>query len=191
MRTLTYYVAATQDGFIAGPDGEIDAFEQGPELLAHIAEHYPETLPTPARAHLGIDDAPRRFDAVIMGRATYDMGADQGLTSPYAHLDHQIVCSTTLDTDVDPAVEVRAGDPAEVVRRLKQVDGLGVWLCGGGVLAGALIDEIDELVIKRQPMVLGAGRPLFAGGYAPTGFEPVDRTLVGRVAFETYRRAGS
>ncbi len=190
MRTLTYYVAASQDGYIAGPEGEIDAFEQGPELLAHIAEDYPETLPTPARAHLGIEGPPRRFDRVIMGRATYDLGADQGLTSPYAHLDRQVVCSRTLAADVDPAIEVRADDPVAAVRELKAGDGLGVWLCGGGVLAGALIDEIDELVIKRQPMVLGAGRPLFAAGYAPTIFEPVGRTLVGRVAIESYRRVG-
>lgn len=192
MRDLTYYIAATQDGLISDPDGGTDRFEQGQELIAHIAEHYPETLPTPARAHLGITAAPRRFDSVIMGRATYEVGASQGLASPYAHLDHQIVCSRTLGSDgataVGADVEVWADDPVVKVKELKSAAGLGLWLCGGGKLAGALLDEIDELIIKRQPLVLGAGRPLFDGGHRPTLFELTDRTPVGDVVIETHRR---
>jgi dihydrofolate reductase len=36
-------------------------------------------------------------------------------------------------------------------------------LCGGARLAGALYDEIDELVLKVNPVVLGTGTPLFRG----------------------------
>ncbi|MEO1056312.1 MAG: dihydrofolate reductase, partial [Actinomycetota bacterium] len=75
-----------------------------------------------------------------------------------------------------------------VVREMKSADGLGIWLCGGGVLAGHLIDEIDELIIKRQPMVLGDGHPMFAGSYQPTAFDLVDRHDVGAVAIERHRR---
>ncbi len=187
MRPLTYFIAVSQDGFIAGPDGETDRFEQGPELVGHLAEQYPETLPTPARHHLGIDHPPRHFDAVVMGAATYRVGADQGLTSPYAHL-QQVVVSGSLRPVADPAVRITADEPAEVVAELKAGDGLGVWLCGGGVLAGQLIDEIDRLVLKRQPLVLGSGRPLFAGSYRPTGFRLVDRVTVGDVDIERYER---
>ncbi|MEL6982719.1 MAG: dihydrofolate reductase family protein [Actinomycetota bacterium] len=189
MRSLTYFIAVSQDGFIAGPNGETDRFEQGPALIDHLAEHYPETLPAPARHQLGIDAAPVHFDAVVMGRATYAIGADQGLTSPYGHLTTQLVVSRSLDPSIDPAVDVVADDPVAAVRDLRAGDGLGVWLCGGGVLAGALLDEIDELVIKRQPLVLGAGIPLFAGRYQPTTFEPTDRVTVGSVVFESFRRA--
>ncbi|MEM9562821.1 MAG: dihydrofolate reductase family protein [Actinomycetota bacterium] len=189
MRPLTYFIAVSQDGYIAGPDGATDRFEQGPELVAHLGEHYPETLPTPARHHLGIDGPSQHFDAVVMGAATYRVGADQGLTSPYAHLE-QVVVSSTLPPDGDPAVRVTADEPAKVVAELKAADGLGVWLCGGGVLAGQVIDEIDHLVLKRQPLVLGAGRPLFAGPYQPTGFRLVDRVTAGTVDIERYERVG-
>lgn len=187
MRTLTYYVATSVDGYIASPDHEIDGFDASPELIDHIVAHVPETLPGPARAALGVDGSPnRRFDSVIMGRHTYDLGLREGLTSPYGHLD-QIVVSTQLDPDIDPAVEVTAADPIAVVQKLKAGDGRGVWLCGGGTLAGSVIDEIDELILKRNPAVFGSGRPLFDGPYRPRRFDLVDRQPVGDVWLETYR----
>ena len=51
--------------------------------------------------------------------------------------------------------------------RLKQEDGGGIYLAGGGNLAGQLIDEIDELVVKVYPLVLGEGIPMFAGRPTP------------------------
>ena len=50
----------------------------------------------------------------------------------------------------------------------------------GGALAGALRDEVDVLVVKRNPVAIGAGVPLFAGPFEPTGLR---RT--GTRAFET------
>jgi dihydrofolate reductase len=69
------------------------------------------------------------------------------------------VVSTTLPASPDPRVQVVAGDPVELVGRLKHRPGAGIWLAGGARLAGALLGEIDELVIKRYPVVLGAGIP--------------------------------
>lgn len=57
----------------------------------------------------------------------------------------------------DPAVEVVSGDCIEAMRRLKAMPGDGIWLCGGGALAGTLLPEIDELVRKRYPMAIGSG----------------------------------
>lgn len=188
MRTLTYYVAVTLDGRIAGPGGEIDAFSFAPELAAHIVEHYPETLPAPARAAMGIDQLPnQRFGTVVMGRETWELGRREGLTSPYPSL-RQIVVSRSLPTDVDPAIEVV---PRLTPESFDDVLGPGeeeVWLCGGSVLAGCLASRIDELVLKRQPLVFADGRPLFEGSYLPACFEPTDRVEVGDVSVETYRR---
>ena len=61
----------------------------------------------------------------------------------------------------DPAIELVNTDPAARIRELKAEDGLDIWLCGGGTLAGVLRDEIDELHLKVYPVVLGKGVPLF------------------------------
>jgi dihydrofolate reductase len=188
MRALTYYVAASLDGYIAGPDGATDDFEVSPELIDFISTNYPETLPTPARKQLGIEGPNARFDAVLMGRATYEVGLVQGLASPYDHLD-QVVFSRTMEpAEDDGSVRIEGGNPVDLVRALKGMDGRGIWLCGGGLLAGALAGEIDELVVKRQPIVLGAGRPMIDGADAASRFELTERTAVGAVTVETYRR---
>ncbi|TVT50615.1 dihydrofolate reductase [Amycolatopsis rhizosphaerae] len=189
MRELTYYVAASLDGYIAGPDGSYDFFVFEGELRKTILAEYPETMPTLARGPFGLTTTPNRhFDTVIMGRGTYEPGLRAGMTSPYAHLE-QYVVSRTLTSD-DPAMTIVDGDPAALVRELKERDGKGIWLCGGGKLAGALRDEIDELVIKHNPVVLGSGIPLFDGPFAPTGFLPVARRDFddSGVSMVTYRR---
>ncbi|GAB7038606.1 MULTISPECIES: dihydrofolate reductase family protein [Catenuloplanes] len=180
MRRLTYYIATTIDGFICGPGGEFDFFPMTADVLAAINAEWPETVPSHLRGPAGLADAPNRhFDTVLMGRGSYEPGLAAGVTSPYAHL-RQIVFSRTLTVE-DPAVEVVSGeDPVEVVRRLKREDGLGIWLCGGADLAGQLLPEIDELIVKRYPVVAGAGKPMFG-----TGFGPVPFTLAESRTFES------
>ncbi|GAA0698666.1 dihydrofolate reductase family protein [Kitasatospora atroaurantiaca] len=188
MRKLTYYIAATLDGYIAGPDGQFDFFPFEGEDAAAILADFPETMPTPARGPLGVADrAAERFDTVIMGRGTYEPGLRVGLTSPYAHL-KQYVVSRTL-TSPDPEVTVAADDPAALVRQLKKQDGMGIWLAGGGKLAAALSEEIDELIIKRHPMVIGSGIPLFDGPFTPATFAPtVTRSFDSGLTITTYTR---
>ncbi|KAA2255450.1 dihydrofolate reductase [Solihabitans fulvus] len=189
MRTLTYYIAATIDGYIADQQGGFDFFLpfEG-EVAAAILADWPETMPVHARGPLGLTDVPNaRFDAVLMGRGTYEPALAAGITSPYSHL-RQYVFSRTID-QLDPEVEIVSGDPLEFVRELKRQEGMGIWLCGGGRLAGALLTEIDELVIKRHPIVAGTGIPLFDGPFDPTGFtRAADRTFDSGVTFETYTR---
>jgi dihydrofolate reductase len=169
MRTLTYYVATTLDGFIAASDGSVDFFTFEGDFAETILAEYPETMPVQARSLLGLADTPNRhFDTVVMGRGTYQPALEVGITSPYPHL-RQVVFSRTLAA-TDPEVEIVAGDPAAFVRDLKSQDGQGIWLCGGGKLAAQLVAEIDELVVKCNPIVLGSGIPLFDGEPAATRF---------------------
>jgi dihydrofolate reductase len=189
VRALTYYVGMSLDGFIAAPDGSIDAFPVTEDVMEFIAANYPETLPTAVREQLGLTAPGTRFDTVVMGRNTYTPALEAGIHSPYAHLD-QYVVSTTLSASPDPQLHVVPGDPVGLVRRLKHQPGAGVWLAGGGRLAGALLGEIDELVIKRYPVVLGAGIPVCTTGQAHVlSFELVDdRTLRGGTTVTTYTR---
>ncbi|WP_306364315.1 dihydrofolate reductase family protein [Nocardia sp. CC227C] len=176
MRNLVYYVGVSLDGYIAGPGGEVDFYPLSDEMTAWITQRYPESLPTHVRGHVGLAaDAPNReWDTVVMGRGTYDPAYLHGITNPYAHL-KQYVVSTTLGSVDDPNVTVVDSDPVELVRRLKKEAGKNIWLCGGGKLAGQLVDEIDELIIKSYPVIAGTGIPAFTGSFTPTRFRPAQR----------------
>ncbi len=187
MRELTYLIAASRDGYIAAADGSTEAFDPTPEVLQGLIAAFPETMPTPFRDVLGLEGPNQHFDAVIMGRDTYEVGAVQGLTSPYEHLD-QYVVSTTLTQSPDPAVTL-VGTPVATVRGLKEADGLGIWLCGGGALASSVADEIDEVIVKRQPFDLAAGRRLFSGDQLAESFKMVAEEALGDVVIERYRRS--
>src|SRR5262245_65801761 len=63
----------------------------------------------------------------------------------------------------DPAVHLHRGAALELVRQLKAEQGKDIWLCGGAKLAGGVFSEIDELILKINPVLIGAGIPLFAG----------------------------
>ncbi|WP_460404482.1 dihydrofolate reductase family protein [Actinophytocola sediminis] len=175
MRKLTYLIAMSIDGFIAGPGDEVDVYPTPEAYVGHLASEYPETLPTHVRPHLGIADAPNtRFDTIVQGRTTYRAALDIGITSPFAHL-RQYVVSSTLDSP-DPAVTVTA-DPVALVRSLKaEPDGLGIYLAGGAKLAGAVYAEIDEVIVKLYPIMLGRGVPMIAGDFDVTAFERTDVT---------------
>lgn len=172
MRKLTYFIAASIDGFIGDPSGDAEFFTRfvDAEFLEFLKTEYPETLPTQGRRALGLDDLEnQRFDTVIQGRASYDLALDIDVTSPYAHM-RQYVASRTIKDSPDPAVAIVSEDLRGKVRELKQEQGLDIYLCGGSTLAGALLDEIDELVIKTYPVVLGSGMPMFASGFHITDF---------------------
>jgi dihydrofolate reductase len=161
-RGLVYYVACTVDGFIAREDGSSDwALFQG-EHFTDLMERVPETFPVHLRRTLGIPENTRRFDTVLMGRTTYQVGLHAGITSPYEPL-RQFVVSRTLPKFADSAVHVYRGAPIDLVRHLKAKWGKDIWLCGGARLAASVFTEIDELILKINPVVIGAGIPLFDG----------------------------
>ncbi|CAL9453985.1 hypothetical protein SUDANB105_02490 [Streptomyces sp. enrichment culture] len=173
LRKLTYFIACSIDGFIGDPAGDASSMFRfvDEEFLAFLKAEYPETLPTHGRRPLGMDHLPnKRFDTLIQGRASYELALKQGITSPYAHL-REYVASRTLAESPDPNVEIVSDDLVGKVRELKAEDGpLGIYLCGGSRIAGELIDEIDEIVVKTYPLVLGSGMPMFGSGFDVTDF---------------------
>src|SRR5690606_41546552 len=153
VRRLTYYIAVSVDGRIAGPGDEFDFYPQPEDYTAWMLEEYPDTIPSHGRAHLGLTDRPNtRFDTVVMGRRTYEPGLREGVTSPYAHL-RQYVVSTTQE-ELDPDVTIVRDDPVALVRRPKAEDSpLDIYLAGGARLAGALLAEADRFIVKVYPGV--------------------------------------
>ncbi|WP_437000338.1 dihydrofolate reductase family protein [Streptomyces sp. enrichment culture] len=192
MRKLTYFVACSIDGFIGGPDGDASfmlPFVDG-EFLEFLKAEYPETMATHGRRALGLDDLPnKRFDTIVQGRASYDLALKEGITSPYAHL-REYVASRTLTESPDPNVEIIPTDLVGRVRELKAEDSaFGIYLCGGSAVAGELVDEVDELVIKTYPVLLGSGMPMFASGFEVSEFVPDSvRTFGNGVVVRTYHR---
>ncbi|MEV6248449.1 dihydrofolate reductase family protein [Streptomyces sp. NPDC051742] len=191
MRKLTYYIACTIDGFIGDPDGDASSMFKYTEgsYAATMAAEYPETFPTHAREILGVEGENRHFDTVVQGVASYRLALDIGITSPYNHL-REFVATRSLTESPHPNVELIADDLVGRIRELKAEDSpLDVWLCGGSTIAGELIDEIDELIIKTYPQVYGSGMPMFGAGFEPRDFElGAVRTFDNGVLVRTYTR---
>ncbi|MGY1453633.1 dihydrofolate reductase family protein [Streptomyces sp. SS8] len=196
MRRLVYYVAITPDGFIAGPDGADPTGPNGfwplaEDYIRHLVAEYPETLPAQARQALSVTAEGTRFDTVLEGRRSYEIGLAAGVTDAYPHLRH-LVFSRSMTESPDPAVELVADDPVATVRELKRQDGKDIWLIGGAELAGSLYTEIDTLILKIAPLTIGDGIPMFS---RKASFDPRAWTLTGHTVLDsgavilTYTRA--
>jgi dihydrofolate reductase len=176
MRELKYYIACTVDRFIAREDDSYDFFLMEGEHIADLLATFPETIPAHVRVQLGITAENQCFDAVLMGRKTYEIGLREGIRNPYPQM-KQYVVSRSLRESPDPDVELVSTDPIALVRELKQQSGQDIWLCGGGNLATLLFSEIDQLILKVHPILLGSGIPLFSGNIQQTSLQLTDSKL--------------
>ncbi|KAA0959414.1 dihydrofolate reductase [Microbacterium sp. ANT_H45B] len=170
MRELTYYIGVTLDGFIAGPDDEVDFYPVTPAFAEMLGTELADIQPAHVRAGRGGADQPlTRFDTVVMGRRTYEPALQAGIADPYSQL-RTVVFSTTVADPDESNVEIVRTDPVARVRALKAEHGLGIYLAGGAVLAGVLLDEIDRLIVKKYPVIAGSGIPMASHPFAPTMF---------------------
>lgn len=187
MRDLTYYVAVSLDGYIAGTDGEFDPFLAEGDHMAPIWERYRGTAPTQLAEAAGLSVTDGPFDTVLMGWNTYAIGLpDQHLTNPYQHLRQVVFSRAHQAPPGGEEVQVTDTNPVKMVRQLKQEPGGGIWLCGGGALA----DEIDQLALKINPVTFGAGIPLFGTcRYSPTSWQCIEtQAFNSGVTLAEYRR---
>ena len=141
MRRVRYRVAASLDGYIAGPDGEIDWIVHDPAL---------------DWASLFAD-----FDTVLLGRRTYELTRQPG--APAWPADWRIfVFSRTLDRAEDPSVTVVTADAGAAVADLRAERGRDIWLFGGGRLFASLLAAgvVDRVEVAIMPVLLGRGIPL-------------------------------
>jgi len=171
MRELTYYVGVSLDGFIAAPDGDFSAFPVEGDHMQALMHEFTDTIPAHVQRLVGLEADRSRFDTVVMGWQTYTPALREGIDSPYPHL--RQVIATRQPREVPAGIEL-TDDPVATVRALRREPGTGVYLAGGGAIAGALVDEIDRLQLKVYPVLLGDGVPLFRGlGYRPLPFRRV------------------
>ncbi|NER83832.1 MAG: dihydrofolate reductase [Leptolyngbya sp. SIO1D8] len=178
MRELTYYVACSVDGFIAHTNGSHDGFSQDSDYFSDIFASFPETVPSHLRDVMGIHAENQWFDVVLMGRKTYEIGLNEGVTSPYSHM-KQYLFSRSMKESPDEKVELISENAIELVTSLKRESGKGIWLCGGADLATTLFANrlIDQLILKVNPFLMGAGIPLFSGVIQQTALELTNRKI--------------
>jgi dihydrofolate reductase len=144
-KRLRYQVAASLDGFIAGPNGEYDWIVM--DRAIDFAALYKE------------------FDTAVMGRKTYQMMTAQGGNGAMPGLE-VVVFSRTLPTATHRGVRIYNDDPRDVVAALKAKPGRDIWLFGGGSLFRSLLDArlVDTVEVAVVPVLLGAGVPLLPPG---------------------------
>ena len=145
MRKVTYGAAVSLDGYIAGPSEAIDWLRMSDDVRAIMADSW------------------RGVDAMLMGRKTYEFAERMGGGPDVSSKIRTYVFSRTL-AEAPPGVELVREDAAGFVRALKAGPGGGIILMGGGELAAGRIEQgrVDEIGHNRQPLLLGAGVPMFA-----------------------------
>jgi dihydrofolate reductase len=120
----------------------------------------------------------KEYQVVLMGGNTYRYGFQFGLKPGepgYKGIKH-IVFSQSLDFVSTPEVELVRENPVEYVKKLKSEIKGKIWLCGGGELAGGLLEHelIDTFKLKVNPTLAGAGIRLFGKCQKAVSTELVD-----------------
>ncbi len=156
MRKFKLQVQTSVDGYMAGPNGEMDWM----------------TVPwtDDVNAYSGALHAP--VDCIVLGRKLAEGFIPAWASGPPSESQEsidkmnntpKIVISTTLtESPWDNAV-VADGDLVQIVNDLKRQPGGDMIAYGGGTLVRALIAKglLDELHLYVNPAALGAGMPVF------------------------------
>jgi dihydrofolate reductase len=142
---VLYRVATSLDGFIAGPNGEIDWI-----------------VPDPTVDFASLDEG---FDTVLLGRRTYELTLQPG-APPWPQGWRIYVCSRTLDAAQHAGVTVVSENIRATVAALRSEPGRDIWLFGGGSLFATLLaaDLVDQIEVAVMPVLLGSGTPLVSPG---------------------------
>jgi dihydrofolate reductase len=187
----------TLDGVLQAPGGpeedRADGFAHGGWQVPYFDED--------CGAYIGEGFA--RIEGLLLGRKTYDIFAsywpligddhDDAAAAQALNTLPKYVASRTL-TSVDWQNSTLLGDdvPAAVTK-LREQDGGEIHVMGSGDLIQTLLehDLVDEFSLMIFPVVLGAGKRLFAEGAMPASFELTEsRTTKSGVVICRYQRAG-
>ncbi|MGW7025284.1 dihydrofolate reductase family protein [Streptomyces decoyicus] len=187
MRKIVLSMSVSLDGFIEGPDRQIDWHLVDDELHRYVNEQL------------------RTMGAFMSGRVTHELMAefwptaesDPSCTGPMAEFagiwrdKPKIVFSRTLERADWNTVIMRDVVPEEI-RALKAQPG-GDLALGGADLAAAFMrhDLVDEYRIYVHPVLIGRGKPLFGPSDTKTDLRLAGtRTFGNGVVLLHYRRAG-
>ncbi|OLF15069.1 dihydrofolate reductase family protein [Actinophytocola xanthii] len=158
MRSVTYSMGVSVDGYIAGPDGDFDWSASDDELFRFATDQL------------------REVGVHFMGRRLYELmlyweTADQDPSLDEARLEWaalwkalpKVVFSTTLSTVRGSNTRLASGGLAEEIETWRAEPGEGNIALGGATLAAeaAALGLIDEYRPKVHPVLVGGGTPFF------------------------------
>jgi len=186
MRSVTYSMGVSLDGYIVGPDGGFDWTAPDPEVFRFWIDEIRDV-----RVHL-------------LGRRLYETmlyweTAGEDPTIGDAELEWaalwkplpKVVFSTTLSA-VEGHARLASGGLAEEIGRLRADPGAGDIAIGGATLAdeAAATGLIDEYRIIVYPVLVGGGIPYFSRREQRVDLELVEtRTFSSGVVYLRYRVA--
>jgi dihydrofolate reductase len=184
MRKLIYKMTVSLDGFIAGPNGEIDWSPPDEEL------------------HRFHNEQTREAGTFLLGRRLYEAmlyweTADEEPSAADYELEFariwkatpRIVFSRTLE-EVEGNARLAREGVAEEVARLKEQPGKDLFVGGAGLASTCIeLGLIDEYWLFVGPVVLGGGTPYFPALGERINLELVEtQTFGSRVVYLRYQR---
>lgn len=175
-RKVILYIAVTLDGYIAGPNGELD---------------WLHALENPSKTDFGYHAFYDSLDTVILGRKTYSEILGFDVAWPYTDCQTLVVSrSKTLEITTENT-QLVGEEIFEQLPAWKKQPGKNLWLCGGGELITAFLNHgmVDEMILTHIPILLGEGIPLFPGKGKETRFDLVgNETYNNQVVNLHYRK---
>jgi len=161
MKRIVWFMHVTLDGFVAGPNGEMNWINVGEELFEYAGR------------------GTAAADVALYGRVTYDMMQAYWPTaankpSPSKHdIEHsrwynnvtKVVVSKSLKGKELDNTKIISENLAEEIQKLKQGEGANIVMFGSPSIGHLLMQQnlIDDYWLFVNPVVLGEGIPLFAG----------------------------
>jgi dihydrofolate reductase len=151
-RKIVVSLAASADGYIARPDGDVEWLNRLPRTSDHGMRAFYASI-----------------DTILLGRKTYDWAiAYQRKTrmkrSVFDSKVANYVFSHRRPRRKAPGVTFVTEPVEEFAQRLRATPGKDIWMMGGGGLIASFLDagEIDEFIVNLIPVFIGEGIPLIA-----------------------------
>src|SRR3954464_14970145 len=186
MRSVTYSMSVSLDGYIVGPGGDFDWTAPDEEVFRFVTDEI------------------RQVGVHLLGRRLYETMLYWETADQDPSLDHsmlvwaaiwkrlpKVVFSTSLSA-VQGSARLASVGLAEEIERLRAEPGDGDIAIGGATLAAeaAALDLIDEYRIRVYPLLVGGGTPFFPQRERRSDLELVEsRTFSSDVAYLRYRVA--
>ena len=185
MRSVTYSMSASLDGYIVGPDGGFDWGGPTKEVFRFWIDDIRE---------VGVHLLGRRLYETMLYWETVDEASLDDAEREWAALWNplpKVVFSTTLSA-VQGNARLASGGLAEEIERLRAEPAEGDIAIGGATLAAeaAALGLIDEYRARVYPVLVGGGIPFFPQRERRVDLDLVQtRTFSSRVVYLRYRVA--